>query len=320
MKPDTSFTTVHMDTNETTTFIRELSKVKSKTYDRRYPDLAAFSGNFPISTEAGKLAENIIVQSFDVKGVAKIIANYADDLPRVDVVADEITVPIRPVADAYGYNIQEAQLVAAGTPLNVRKSNAAKDAIMRELNRLFFKARPSVDSKLTGILYQPNVTIAQAPNNAAATSRSWDNKTPDEILADLNGIVTGIIDLTGGIESPDTIAIPHAKYAKISSTPRSANSDTTILSYFLANSPYVKKVVPMVEMKDVTPRPSGQGGSANIMMAYRNDSDKLTLELAMPFEQMPVETRGLEYIVVCLARTAASIVYYPLSIAIWEGI
>jgi len=56
------------------------------------------------------------------------------------------------------------------------------------------------------------------------------------------------------------------------------------------------------------------------LIAYENSSDKLTFEIPQPFEQLPAEARSLEILVNCHARTAGVAVYYPLSIAIWEGI
>jgi hypothetical protein len=170
------------------------------------------------------------------------------------------------------------------------------------------------------MIYNPNITVALAPATGTGSSRAWTAKTPDQILADLNGIVTSQIALTNGVEQPDSIGLSPERYALIASTPRSANSDTTILKYFLDNSPYVKNVYPLIEFANVTPRPSTEVGSANLLVAYTNSEDKFTFEIPQPFEQMPVEARGMSFRVNCHARTAGVAVYYPLSITIWEGI
>ena len=52
----------------------------------------------------------------------------------------------------------------------------------------------------------------------------------------------------------------------------------------------------------------------------RNDPRKLTLENPMPFYQYPLQVEKLETIILCEARTAGVIVYYPLSALIAVGV
>lgn len=325
--PKDKIKTQNLDANEAAFLERQLASVKTKTYDRLFPEYAA-ERLIPVSTEAGSGAETIVYQTYTPAGMAKIISDYSDDLPRVDVAAEEKSVIVRSIADAYAYSLQEVRAAAfaaqTGKPnaakLRQRKADAAKQGITAKINSLAWKAHPDKDNGLTGLFYQPNITVSIAPTNAAGTSTKWADKTPDEILADMNGIVNGVFDLTNGVERPDTMLIPNEQYAYIASTPRSNNSDTTILDYFLNNNPFINSVEPLFECKNVNPRPSGTTGSANIMVVYKKDRNKLTLEIPQPFEQLAVQPKNLEFQVPCHARTAATIVYYPLSVAIYEGI
>ena len=319
--------TQNLDANETAFLERQLAYVKTKTYDRKFPEYTA-KRLIPVSTEAGAGAESIIIQSYNPVGMAKIISDYSDDLPRVDVVAEERSVIVRGVGDSYAYSVQEVKAKAMAsrngavnaTRLQSRKAEAAKGGIEAKINHIGWLAQPDKDNGLTGFFYNPNITVAQAPNNAGGTSRKWVDKTPDEILSDLNGIVNSIYDITNGVERPDTVGLPNAQYAHIASTPRSSNSDTTILDFFLKNNPFVTAVEPVFEAKGLNPRPSGQAGAADVLFAYKKSNDKLTFEIPLPFEQMPVQPKNLEFIVPCHSRVAGVAIYYPLSVAVWEGI
>ena len=120
---------VNLDANETIFFARELEYVKAKTFEVKYIRLKA-TQLIPVSTEAGSGAETITYQVQDAVGVAKIIANYADDLPRVDVIGKEVSTPIRGIGDSFGYSIQDIRAAQfAGKPLVQRKANAARKAI-----------------------------------------------------------------------------------------------------------------------------------------------------------------------------------------------
>jgi hypothetical protein len=301
-----------LDAGETIFFARELEFIKSKSYDVKYADLKARS-LLPISYEAGPGAESITYSQYDHLGVAKLISNYANDLPRADIKGKQFTAPVRSLGASYGYNIQEiraAKLV--GKPLEQRRANAAKRAIMQLENSLAFQG--DVSHGLSGFLTNPNITVVSVPADGTGSSSLWTAKTPDQILRDMNLIANTPFVTTKGVEMPDTALIPLAQYSYISSTARSANSDTTILEYFLKNNPFIKQVDWLNEMK-------GAGvSSSDSMLVYRRDPDALTLEVPQDFEQFPVQERGLEYEINCHSRFGGVLIYYPLSIARGDGI
>ena len=87
-------------------FARELDYVKSQSYDVEYPELTALS-LFPMSSEVDPGAETVTYYSYDKVGLAKIISNYATDLPRADVKGKPTTAIIKSLGASYGYSIQE---------------------------------------------------------------------------------------------------------------------------------------------------------------------------------------------------------------------
>jgi len=312
---------LNMDANESVYFARELEYIKAQSYDIKYPELKA-SQLIPISTEAGAGAESITYEQYDEIGMAKLIANYADDLPRADIRGKQFTSPVRSIGDSYGYNLQEIRASAMlNKNLPTRKANAARRAIEQLINNIAFFARPTdgTNGGLTGLIYNPNTT------KGTVTTRNghitFASKTADEILADLNKAVYDIISLTKGVEVPDTILLPLAQWSQISTTPRASVADTTILQYFLKNNPSITRIDWCNELQNVNPVPSTSvAANTDIMIVYKRSPDKLTLELPSPFEQLEVQTRGLEYVVPCHARIGGVVVYYPLSINIVEGI
>lgn len=303
---------VKLDANESAFFARELEHVKAKSYDVVYPQLKARM-MIPVSYDAGPGAETITYYQYDQVGMAKIISSYANDLPRVDVKGKPFTSPVRSLGAAYGYNVQEIRAAQmAGKPLEQRRANAARQAIEQQINRIGFFG----DSEfgLLGLIGHPNIPTDTVAADGTGSATEWSAKTPDQIIRDMNALANGIVTLTNGVEAPDTLAMPLDQFSYISSTPRSSTSDTTILAFFLANNPYIKDVVPLVELAG-----AGTGG-ADIMIAYKRDPDKLTLEIPQDFEQFPPQEDGLEFEIACHARCGGVIVYYPLSISVGEGI
>lgn len=316
---------VNLDANESAFFARELEHIKARTYDKLYPEYKA-QRLVPVETDAGSGAESITYRQFDNVGVMKVIANYADDLPRADVYGKEFTTPVRSLGGSYGYNVQEIRnAIQAGRPITQRKANAVRQAYEQIVNRIGWFARSTDPTYggLTGLLYAPNLTTATAHTGATTSKVRWDDgKNADEILKDLNDTVNGVIELTKGVEVPDTVLLPIAQYTLIATTARSATSDTTILEYFKRNNPIIRNVEWVNELKDVSPLPSAPGGAGtgDLMVVYRRSTDKLGFQIPQMFEMFPAQERNLEFVVPAHARNGGVVVYYPLSISILEGI
>lgn len=312
---------LNLDANESAFFARELEHIKAQTYDVLYPEYKA-TMLIPVDTSAGPGAETITYQSFDSVGLMKIIANYADDLPRSDIFGKENTSKVKSLGGSYGYSVQEIRAAQmANRNLNNRKANAVRRANEQAVNRIAWFG--DADTGLLGMLTQPNVPAATVQTGATSGNVRWIGatvKTPAEIVQDLNDLCNDPIDASNGVEIPDTVLLPIAQFTKISTTRMESGTDTTIKEFFMKNNPQITTLEWVNELKAVAPLPSGGAGPADVAIAYRKSPDKLSLEIPQPFEMFPAQERGLEFIVPAHSRIGGVIVYYPISINIIEGI
>ena len=302
--------TYQLDDGESLFFARELEHIKTRTYDVVYADLTGLT-LIPISSEANPGAETITYGQYDSVGMAKIISNYADDLPRADVVGKEFTAKVKGIGTSYGYSLQDIRAARmAGRPLEQRKANAARLSNDQTVNKIAWFG--DAEHGLVGLLTHPNITEYTLPADGTGGSTKFKDKTPDQVLRDLNGMVNKVISLTQGVEKPDTLLLPHEVYGDIS-VRRIPDTNTTILKFFLEQSPYIKNAVPCPELK-------GADAGEDVAVIYKRSSDKLTLEIPQPFEQLPVQQKNLEFVVPCHSRCAGVIIYYPLSLIKAAGV
>ena len=297
-------------------FARELDYIKTKTYDVLYPEFHALQ-LFPLSNEVNPGAESITYYSYDKAGMAQIIANYADDLPRVDVFGVPKTGFIKSIGDAFGYSIQDMRASRlAGKSLDTRRGESAKYFIDAALNRIAWAG--DEEHGLQGILSTTNdVPLFTLPTNSGGTSTAWKDKTPEEVLADIKDMLAYVHTTTKGVERPDTLLLPTEAYAYIAWTPRE-HSDMSILSWIKGNVSQIKDIIEVTELNGdtgITPYP-GQ----DIALLYTRNASKVTIEIPMPFMQHPVQPKNLAFEVQCEARTGGAIIYYPLSMMIIPGI
>lgn len=300
---------LHLDANETAFFKRELEYVKRAAYDKKYRNLKS-NMFIPISTEAPAGADYITWRSFSKVGLAKIIADYAHDFPRVDVYGEENRAQVYSMGASYGYSIKEIRRAQmAGVPLSAKRADAARLAIEQLKDKLAWDG--DANYNLQGLINYPGIT--EATLTTGAGGNTWALKTPDEIIADLTALKTSVSVPTNGIEEINQILLPRAQYELIANTRMTDGSSNTILNFFKTNNPMISV--------DVLDRLStaGDGGTAR-MMGYVKDPDHLTQEIPQMFEQLDADKKGAEYEVPCMAEFGGVIVYYVASVAFMDGI
>ncbi len=315
---------LHFDSAEDASvfFARELDYVKAHSYDRLYPELSSFS-IFPQTHEVNEGAESITWYSYEKTGLAKIISNYATDLPRADVKGKPSTSYIKSIGDSYGYSVQEMRAsLYSGKSLDTRKADSAHYAIKRQQNAIAFAG--DAENNMLGILSENTDIPILVLEEGAAGSVAWKDKTADEILADVRAMYMYQAKLTMNVERADTLALPSDVYIDISQR-RLPDTDKTVLTYILENAPYRTKenptpltIYPVPELMADSENTNPYGVNAGVL--YKNDPEKFSIETPMDFIQHPLQTQNLEMIVPCEARSAGAIIYYPLSLLIVKNI
>lgn len=302
-------------------FARELDYIKSQTYDRLYPEFTALT-LFPVTHEVPEGAETVTYYSYDKTGMAKIISNYATDLPRVDVKGEPTTVPVKSIGDSYGYSVQEMRASRmAGKSLDVRKAETARYQIDRLTNIIAWKG--DATAKLPGVLDENNdipVFTIQANDNG---DTSWKDKTADEILADISAMLQQVNATTMNVEHPDYLALPSDTYIDLA-TKRIPDTNITTLTFLKENLPGIKDIVQCAELNanatDTNPYAMAPTGGKGVALLYTKDPEKLAIEIPMPFYQHPLQYEKLETIIPCESRVVGAMIYYPLSALIAVGV
>lgn len=303
---------MRLDSNESVFFNRELAYVKARSYDAKYAELKGLS-LIPISTEAGAGVNEIIFHQYRGVGFAKVIADYAKDFPRVDIYGEEKAVKVKGIGDSYGYSIKEIRASQrTGKNLDQRRAITARRAHDEMMNRMALKS--STADGTFGLLDFPGITEVTLQADGTDSSKTWTSKTPDQIVRDINDLVSAVMEPTSAREVPDTLLLPIAQYNDIATRRIGEAGEKTLMRYILDNSPYIKRIDWLSELKNF-----GAGGT-NRALVGRFDEEHLTLEIPQPFEQFEAQQEGMEFTIPCHSECAGTIIYYPLAFAYADGI
>lgn len=292
------------DANEAAFFDQELEHIKSKSYDVLRRELK-HRLYIPVSFEAGPGAETIAYTQYDHVGTAKLISNYAEDLPLANVKGKKFVQSVESIGIGYQYSLQD---VRASMMANKRLSDRQSAAAMRANGELEETLAATGKSGLfSGFLNHANITAIQA-KDIGAGERRWiaGNKTADQINDDVVYMIETILDATSEREKPNTLLLPTKEYVH-AATKRIAETDETWMSWFLRTQPWIKNVGTWDKLKTADP-----SGGARVM-AYDRSPEKVTLEIPQDFEILPAQPKGLAFLVPTHSRFGGVLYYYPLS-------
>lgn len=299
------------DSNLVGFFARELDYIQAQSYDVKRPPLQA-TIYLPVDSSAPAGAETMTYRSFDMVGMAKIIRDYDNTIPGVDMLGQEFTSPYRSMAVSYAFSTQEIRAaMMAGTSLQTQRQAAASRATDQLINNIGWFG--SDDDGLLGFINNPNIPTSDVPNDGTGSSTKWEDKTAAQVLRDMEEALTEVETTTKDVEMANTLLLPVAQYAYISRTPYSTLSPVSILKAFQDNNPGVT-------VAKVSQLAAAGTASADIMIAYDRNIQQLSYQIPFLYMLNPPERKGLKIETIMESRVGGVVTYYPLSANIKEGI
>jgi hypothetical protein len=306
----------HVDSPQLTAiYARSLEQIRPTLYEKKYPELKART-LVPINNEIHPGAETYTVQGIDSVGEAEFIENYGTDAPTVEVFATgESSFKMFGIRLAYGWHRQEA-LAAQFAQRNLSDIKALKVrwGIERFLDKLLLIGGTAGATTLQGLF---TLSGGQAPVTYTVQNTTWEDETPDEILADLMGIQSKIYVDSKEIEIPDTLVLPNTSYDLINQRRMGPGDGAmSILKTFLGMQDRIKQVKTSHYLEV-----SGghSGGAVKRMVCYKNDREILE-GFVNEFEQGNPHFTGERVVTTCFARGGGVGTHRPKAIAYGDNI
>ncbi|UDL93969.1 DUF2184 domain-containing protein [Lichenihabitans sp. PAMC28606] len=243
----------------------------------------------------------------------------ASDMPFADVARTKFETTVESAKIGYRFSLEEVNeaMLIPGMTLSADKAAAARRAGEELVERVVI----SGDSRkgFLGLVNQTSVPQVAVANGAGGSSL-WTNKQPIEILADINNALVGAWSTSAQVELHDTVLLPVAHYGLIASTPRSATSDATIITYLQANNIYTSTTGRPLTIRTLRQLAGAGAGGSNRMITYRRDPQVLKFHMPMPHQFFPPQQRMLEFIVPGMMRLGGLDVRLPKGVSYNDGI
>jgi hypothetical protein len=305
---------INLDANETAYFKRHLEHVLPTVQDVVYAGLTALQ-TFPVIAGVDQTAETVTYYQYDKRLLAKIVSEYSNDAPTVEVNGKAFTSVVKPVGAKRVYSINElrrASLVS-GVDILARKADATREAIAQLHNRLFWVG--DTITGVVGVLSNASIPNAQVTADGTGSSSLWSTKTGDKILRDLNNAVTDIINATNGVENaPNLLVISPQRYRVMQTAKIDTDNSRTVLDQFQIDNPTITEIVQASELVGAF-----QGGSEGFLIGRSNPSH-IGLVAPIVYEEYAPKQDGSVFEVTAGGRNGGAIIFYPLAFTKKYGI
>ncbi len=194
-------------------------------------------------------------------------------LPGVSINGERVTLPLRLLGQEISYSsveLERSQLL--GQPIDAQKFNALNTMYQMSTDEMVYTGDDATGSK--GLVNSAEVTSGSVPNGAGG-SPLWVNKTPDEILKDVNDLIQAAWQASGFAVCPDKLLLPPAQFAYIAGQKISTAGNVSILTFLEDNSISLRVNGRKLDIQPVKWLTGRGAAGANRMVAYTNNEDRV---------------------------------------------
>lgn len=284
-----------------------------KYEDIQYPEL------IDIDTSAGEFAQSIEFYSMDKTGKAAWFNHLSKDVPNANVNMTQHTTKLEMAAIGYTYSSEELGYASRlGMSLDTSRAAAARRAYEEFIDDLVKEG--DADKGLTGLFNDPNVNDGFVAG-ADANARLFANKTPVQVLADINDALTAVYSGTKRVEIASHLGLPTEAFTYIATTPMAAESDMTILSWLMKGNVYTATTGQPLTIKAIGGLETAGVGGVGRMIVYRKSPEVAKLHLPVPLRFLdPMQTGPMLYEVPGYFKTGGVEIRLPGAVRYRDGI
>lgn len=272
--------------------IEQGRNIESQIYRRKYPTLE-YASHIPVITEGNDWAIGTTFFTVDGTGQAKFLSGGGNDMPFNQVTRDMASHSFYMLGSGWEWNLEEVnQSALYGIALNTEKAFYASRSVDQMLYDIAMVG--STEKNWKGFCNSTLVPRADAASTGTGSSTYWKDKTVDNILADVNDLLTGIRTVTKEIEWADTLRLPPSAF-RLAATRRLGAGDgmITLLEYLRQNNIYTAETGSRLDIGTIRDLETASQDGGGRMVAYRKDPEVLRFHLPMPKRQLDPRSKSL---------------------------
>jgi hypothetical protein len=238
-------------------------------------------------------------------------------IPGVSIDGQKTVLPLRLLGREISFtSVELDRSQRLGTPIDSQKTDALN--ILYQMNTDQMVYIGSTDVGAQGLLNNSAITVGGVTAGVSG-STLWVNKTPDEILADVNTLIESTWSAAAFAVCPSKLLLPPAQFSYLASQKVSSAGNVSILKFLEDNSISLKingKALDIQPVKWLTGR--GVNG-ADRMLAYTNEENRVRYPM-VPIRRETAYYMGIRFIAPYIWAFGELELPYPETLQYSDGI
>jgi hypothetical protein len=238
-------------------------------------------------------------------------------IPGVSIDGQKTVLPLRLLGREISFtSVELDRSQRLGTPIDAQKTDALNILYQMATDQMVYIG--STDVGAQGLLNNSAIT-ASGVNAGVSGSTLWVNKTPDEILADVNELIESTWSASAFAVCPGKLLLPPAQFSYIASQKVSSAGNVSILKFLKENS-----IALEVNGKELDIQPvkwlTGRGVEGeDRMLAYTNEENRVRYPM-VPIRRETAYYMGIRFIAPYIWAFGELELPYPETLQYADGI
>lgn len=294
---------------------------------RLYEPLTSVSWGRDIKLRAGITMSNestsFIRSAFAAAGTLGSVGNMpwisaeTTAIPGVSINGQKIVLPLRLLAREISFtSVELERSQVTGQPIDTQKTDALN--ILYQMNTDQMVYIGSTDVGATGLLNNADVVVDDVPNGVNG-SPLWVNKTPDEILADVNALLTAAWLASAYAVCPSKLLLPPAQFSYLASQKVSSAGNVSILKFLKENSISLQINGSELDIQPVKWLTGAGSMGVDRMVVYTNDESRVRFPM-VPIRRETAYYQGIRFTAPYLWAFGEMEFVYPETVRYGDGI
>jgi hypothetical protein len=235
-------------------------------------------------------------------------------IPGISVNSEKITKPLRELRRELAYSNRDLEMsMSTGQSIDQQLYQGLTMDYQMSVDRMVYVGDTTVGA--TGLVNQASGVGISSLSSAG----TWDNKTPDQILADINKLLQETWSQSGESLCPDKLLLAGDKFSTLVSKKVSDAGNVSILTFLEENSLSSKYNGRKLNIQPVKWLSNAGVGGTSRMVAYTNDQKRVRFPMA-PISRSSIIQTGFGLVANYFWLLGELEIVYPESIRYADGI
>lgn len=293
-------------------------RIEATVYQTKYPSFD-YSVLVPVNTDGDMWEVGSVFYSGDFAGKAEWLSGRANDMPFADVSRTQFLRENSLAGIGYEWELQELKR-AERLQRNLPAEKALAASKIAQMFQYGCAITGHAEKGWTGLINTSGVPTANAAAGTSGPSWSGGNKTPDQIMADINTVLFDVPNNTNQTETATKLLLPITSIQYLAGV-RIGNAADSLLKWIKEQNAYTLETGQPLTIRGVRDLETAGASGTKRMVAFA--SDPTVVQFHLPGDHTflpPFQSGAMSWEIAGIMNLGGTEVRLPKAMSYRDGI